>query len=237
MNSGKSLCRYNRRMLRVEFHCHTVFSKDSLTSPQKLVDVCRRKGIDRVVITDHNTIAGALTAQDIDPKLVIVGEEIMTTRGEILAAFVMEEIPDRLSPRETIQRLRDQNAFISVSHPFDEFRSGGWEEVDLLEIIPLVDAIEVYNSRCMRPIFNRRAMEFAKKYNAPGTVGSDAHTAFELGRSLVLLEPFEGPDELRKVIHTAKYQTRWSPPWIHFTSRYATLRKRINFRLDTPKRT
>ena len=224
-------------MLRVEFHCHTVFSKDSLTSPQRLVDVCHRKGIDRVIITDHNRIAGALAAQAIDPKLVIVGEEIMTTRGEILAAFVTEEIPARLSPQETIKHLRNQNAFISVSHPFDELRSGGWEEPDLLEILPLVDAIEIYNSRCMRPVFNQRAIEFAKKYNVAGTVGSDAHAAFELGSSLVLLEPFEGPDELRKVIRTAKVQTRWSPPWIHLTSRYATLRKRINFRLDTPKRT
>jgi hypothetical protein len=224
-------------MLSVEFHCHTVFSKDSLTSPQKLVDTCRRKGIDRVVVTDHNTIAGARAAQKLDPERVIVGEEIMTTRGEILAAFVTEEIPARLSPQETIRRLREQNAFISVSHPFDSMRSGGWKEEDLLEILPLVDAIEVYNSRCMRPIFNRRAMEFAEKHNVAGTVGSDAHAAFELGRSLVLLEPFEGPDEMRKVIRTAKYQTRWSPPWIHLSSRYATLRKGINFRLDTPKRT
>ena len=224
-------------MLRVEFHCHTVFSKDSLTSPQKLVDVCRRKGIDRVIVTDHNTIAGAQAAQEIDPEHVIVGEEIMTTRGEILAAFVKDEIPARLSPQESIKRLRDQNAFISVSHPFDELRSGGWDENDLLEILPLVDAIEIYNSRCMRPIFNRRAMAFAKKHNVAGTVGSDAHIALELGRSLILLEPFDGPDELRKAIRTAKYQTRWSPPWIHLTSRYATLRKRINFRPDTPKRT
>jgi predicted metal-dependent phosphoesterase TrpH len=224
-------------MLSVEFHCHTVFSKDSLTSPQKLVDTCRRKGIDRVVVTDHNTIAGARAAQKLDPERVVVGVEIMTTRGEILAAFVKDEIPARLSPQETIKRLRDQNAFISVSHPFDSMRSGGWKEEDLLEILPLVDAIEVYNSRCMRPIFNRRAMEFAEKHNVAGTVGSDAHAAFELGRSLVLLEPFEGPDEMRKVIRTAKYQTRWSPPWIHLSSRYATLRKGINFRLDTPKRT
>lgn len=224
-------------MLRVEFHCHTIFSKDSLTSPRKLVETCRRKGIDRVIVTDHNTIAGAVVAQRIDPDHVILGEEIMTTRGEILAAFVTEEIPRMLSPVETIKRLRDQNAFISVSHPFDEWRSGGWEESDLLEIIPLVDAIEIYNSRCMRPVFNRRAMEFGKKYNLAGTVGSDAHAAFELGRSLVLLEPFEGPDELRKIIRNAKYQMRWSPPWIHLTSRYATLRKKINFRLDTRKRT
>lgn len=223
-------------MIRVEFHCHTIFSKDSLTSPQTLVDTCRHKGIDCVIITDHNTIAGAQAAQKIDPERVIVGEEIMTTRGEILAAYVAEEIPAMLSPQETIQRLRNQNAFISVSHPFDEWRSGGWKEEDLLEIIPLVDAIEVYNSRCMRPIFNRRAAEFAREHNLAGTVGSDAHAAFELGQSLVLLEPFEGPDGMRKVIRQAKYQTHWSPPWVHLTSRYATIRKRINFHLDTSKR-
>src|SRR5271157_202978 len=122
-------------MLSVEFHCHTIFSKDSLMPPQKLVDTCQRKGIDRVIVTDHNAIAGARVAQALAPERVIVGEEIMTTRGEILAAFVTEEIPAGLSPQETIQRLRDQNAFISVSHPFDEFRSGGWEELDLMEII------------------------------------------------------------------------------------------------------
>ncbi len=222
--------------LSVEFHCHTLFSKDSLIRPADLVAACERKGIDRVVVTDHNTIAGARAAQKLDPERVIVGEEVMTTRGEILAAFVTAEIPAMLPPQETIRRLREQGAFISVSHPFDEWRSGGWKEEDLLEIIPFVDTIEVFNSRCMRPVFNRRAAEFARKHDLAGTVGSDAHAAFELGRSLVLLEPFEGPDEMRKVIRHAKFQTRWSPPWVHLTSRYATLRKKINFRLDTSKR-
>jgi len=219
-------------MLRVEFHCHTIASKDSLTRPRDLVDACRRKGIDRVIVTDHNTIAGARAAQALDPERVIVGEEILTTRGEILAAFVTEEIPAGLTPQETIQRLKDQGAFISVSHPFDRFRSGAWLEEDLLEILPSVDAIEVYNSRCMFPRFNREARQFAEKYNIPGTVGSDAHAAFELGRSLLLLEQFEGPEEMRKVIRNGIPKTLWSPPWFHFTSRYAAIRKKINRGLD-----
>ncbi|MFT3893540.1 MAG: PHP-associated domain-containing protein [Anaerolineales bacterium] len=152
----------------------------------------------------------------------------MTTKGEILAAFVTEEIPSKLSPQETIKRLRDQGAFISVSHPFDKLRSGGWKLPDLLEIVPLVDAIEVYNSRCMNPGFNREARQFAEQHDIPGTVGSDAHAAFELGRSLLLLEPFQGPEEMRKVIRKAIPQTRWSPPWFHFSSRYATIRKKLN---------
>jgi len=212
-------------MLKVEFHCHTIFSKDSLTRPRTLVETCRRKGIDRVIVTDHNSIAGAQAAQALDPELVIVGEEIMTTRGEILAAFVQEEIPAGLSPQETIVQLKEQRAFISVSHPFDRLRSGGWKEVDLLEIIPQVDAIEVFNSRCMDPRFNGEARAFAERHNIAGTVGSDAHAAFELGRSLLLLEQFEGPDGMRRVIRSGKPITKWSPPWFHITSRYAFIYK------------
>jgi predicted metal-dependent phosphoesterase TrpH len=211
----------------VEFHCHTVFSKDSLTRPHDLVETCRRKGIDRVVVTDHNTIAGARAAQALDPERVIVGEEIMTTRGEILAAFVSEEIPQGLTPRETIRRLKDQGAFISVSHPFDTMRKGGWKEPDLLDILPEVDAIEVFNSRCMNPRFNREARSFAEKHNIAGTVGSDAHVTFELGRSIMLLEPFEGADGMRKVIQRGRPIVRWSLPWVHFTSRYASFYKKV----------
>jgi predicted metal-dependent phosphoesterase TrpH len=213
-------------MIKLEFHCHTYASKDSLTHPADLVSAARRKGIDRVVVTDHNSIKGAREAQTVNPELIIVGEEIMTTKGEILAAFIREEIPARLSPQETIARLKEQGAFISVSHPFDELREGGWEENDLLEILPFVDAIEVYNSRCMFPRFNRRAREFAEKHNIAGTVGSDAHAAFEVGRSLLLLDQFTGPEGLRQVIRGARMQVKWSPWWFHLTSRYASMKKK-----------
>jgi predicted metal-dependent phosphoesterase TrpH len=213
--------------LKVEFHCHTIASGDCLLRPRDLVEACRRKGIDRVIVTDHNTIAGALAAKAIDPELVIVGEEIMTTRGEILAAFVSQEIPKELTPQETIRRLKDQGAFISVSHPFDRWRSGGWQEEDLLEILREVDAIEVFNSRCMRPSFNRAARAFAEQHHVSGTVGSDAHAAFELGRSVMLLEPFDDPAGLRAVIGTGILRVRWSPPWVHASSRYAKIYKKV----------
>lgn len=215
--------------ISLEFHCHTYASKDSLTRPADLVAAARRKKIDRVVITDHNSIAGAREAQMIDPELIIIGEEIMTTKGEILAAFVQEEIPANLTPQQTIKLLKEQGAFISVSHPFDELRKGAWLENDLLDILPFVDAIEVYNSRCMFPRFNRRAGLFAQKHNIAGTVGSDAHAAFELGKSLLLLDPFTGPEEMRNVIRGAKANMKWSPWWVHFVSRYATMKKRAKF--------
>ena len=211
--------------MRVEFHCHTIYSKDSLSKPADLLAVCRRKGIDRVVITDHNTVEGALAAKSLDPQRVIVGEEIMTRQGELLAAFVQEEIPKGLPALEAIERLRAQGAFISVSHPFDRLRGGDWALDDLIRIAPLVDAVEVFNARCFPPWFNRQAQTFAQEYGLPGTAGSDAHALFEVGRASMLLPPFEDAGGLKAVIAQAKLETRSSSPLVRLASRYAVLRK------------
>lgn len=209
-------------MLRVDFHTHTIYSPDSLTTPEKLLDTCRKKGIDRVVVTDHNTIEGALRAKELDPSMVIVGEEIKTTQGEILAAFVKDEIPKGLHPQETIARLRAQDAFISISHPFDFLRGGHWRKDDLLEILPLVDAIETFNARCAWPGFNWRAQKIAREHNLPGTHGSDAHGAYEIGRGSLLLPFFDDAESLREAITRAVAPRQiLSGFWVRFSSQYA----------------
>jgi predicted metal-dependent phosphoesterase TrpH len=213
--------------LRVEFHCHTNASRDCLTSPQRLVEACRRKGIERVVVTDHNTIRGALRAKEIAPELVIVGEEIMTDRGELLAAYVREEIPSRLPAMQAIERLRDQEAFISVSHPFDPNRSGGWKKEDLEVIAPHIDAIETYNSRCLLEAYNTRAQEFARLHRLPGTVGSDAHSTPEIGQAVLLLEPFQDAAGLRESMRSAEAECKPSLPLVRLTSRLAILYHKI----------
>jgi predicted metal-dependent phosphoesterase TrpH len=213
-------------MLQIEFHCHTVYSKDSLLEPEQLIKAARKKRLDRLVITDHNTIMGAIEAKKIAPDFVIVGEEIMTQDGELLAAFVQEEIPPRLSPHEAIKSLREQGAFISVSHPFDLLRSGHWELPALLEIVPFIDAIEVFNSRCMSARYNQQAKNFANQHNLIGTVGSDAHTAFEVGRARLVLPEFEDAETLKVALRDAQFITWLSSPFVHFTSRYAVWYKK-----------
>jgi hypothetical protein len=215
-------------MIQVDFHTHTNASPDSLASVPSLVRVAARHKLDRMVITDHNTLAGVRRALSLAQELIIPGEEIKTTRGEILAAFVIEEVPAGLKPQEAIHRLREQGAFISVSHPFD-IRSGAWSLEDLLEITPLVDAIEVFNSRCMKPDANQLAAQFASQHALPGTAGSDAHVPFELGRAVVELPEFQSADDLRRVIAQGRITGRVSPLWVHFISRYARLRKRLGY--------
>lgn len=218
-------------LLTVELHCHTYYSTDSLLSPARLVETCRRRGIDRVAITDHNRIAGALAAAEIDPERVIIGEEIMTTQGELLAFFLTELVPAGLSPQEAISRLRAQGAFISVSHPFDSVRKGAWAPEDLRLILPLVDALEIFNARTLSDEPNRRAGELADQAGLPGTAGSDAHTAMELGRAVMRLPAFDDVEGFRTALGRGRIIGRRSSALVHLASRYATLRKRWGWRV------
>lgn len=213
---------------RVDFHVHTIYSPDSLTTPEQLVKTCARKGLDKIAITDHNTIKGALEAKALAPERVIIGEEIMTTAGEILAFFIKEEIPPGMSPKDTIKALQQQDAFISISHPFDRFRKGSWKIQDLLEITPDIDAIETFNARCFLPRDNWKAMTFARQHHVSGTYGSDAHASLEIGNASLFLPPFHNRTTLKLSLEQAfSPPLVLSPPWVHLFSRYAVWKKRI----------
>ena len=214
------------QVLKVEFHCHSNASRDSLNRVEDLVRTAHERGIDRLMITDHNTIKGALEAKRLDPELVIVSEEILTLDGELLAYFLTDEIPRGLPTEDAISLLRLQGAFISVPHPFDR-RRHGWALDDLLRIAPLVDAIEVFNSRCQITWINSQAAEFAQQHNLAGTVGSDAHTLQEVGRSTLRLPYFTDAEGLCQVIRQGKAETRLSSPFIHLTSTYARYYKKL----------
>ncbi|NTU74581.1 MAG: PHP domain-containing protein [Anaerolineaceae bacterium] len=213
-------------MWKIDFHSHTRFSKDSLAEISQLIEKANKIGLDKIIVTDHNTIVGALIAQEMFPDKIIVGEEILTTRGELLACFLTREVPKGLEPAEAIRQLKAQGAFISVSHPFDLARHG-WLPQDLDAIINDVDAIEVFNARCLRQETNRKAMEYARLHNVPGTVGSDAHMVSELGTAFLELEPFKDAESLRKVIRAGKINSTYSPFWVHFGSTWAKVNKKL----------
>jgi predicted metal-dependent phosphoesterase TrpH len=217
-------------MWQVELHSHTLWSKDCVVDFEAIIRLCERRRIDRIAITDHNTAQGALAMQKIAPELVIVGEEIMTDRGEILGYFMQESIPAGLTPDETIRRLREQGAVISVSHPFDRLRKGAWHEADLLRIIEQVDAIEIFNARCMYADDNVKALQFAQKHALTGTVGSDAHSRIEYGRALAQMQPFEGASDFLMALRAAQHLNRYSSWFVHLNSKTAKWSKKLGLR-------
>jgi predicted metal-dependent phosphoesterase TrpH len=215
-------------MWKVDLHCHTRFSPDSLTEPAKLLEAMRRAGLDKVAITEHNNVRGAKALQALAPDHIIVGEEIRTQKGELIAYFVTEEVPRGLTLEETIARLRAQGAVISVPHPCDTQRGSAVGEVNLLSIIEQVDAVEVWNARCLRAEDNARALAIAREHGKPPTAGSDAHTPGEVGAAYVQMPPFASADEMRASLAQAQVDGRLSSPWVHFASTWAVFAKHVS---------
>ncbi len=213
-----------------ELHCHTYHSKDCLMMPERLLETARTKGIQKLAITDHSQVEGALEAYAIDPELVIVGEEVYTSQGELLAYYVSEWIPPGLEPMEAIQRLKDQGAVISVAHPLDPFRGGAWQEAALREILPYVDALEIFNARTVGKDANERARDLAKEAGLPGTAGSDAHHYSEVGTAGLRLPAFHDAESMKLALSEGEVVGKLSSPLVHFFSRYATFRKRLGWR-------
>ena len=204
-----------QKIIRAEFHCHTVCSIDSSNKLKPLLETARQRGIDKLAITDHNTIRCALKAKELAPELVVVGEEVLTDKGELLGYFVKEEIPKHTPYMETIQRLKEQGAFISIPHPFD-LRRHGWPLEDLLALLPYVDALEVFNARCLRKGINEQAFTFAQEQGMSMLAGSDAHSLVELGLASVELPDFNSADELRAAVLSAQLSGRLLSVRDHF---------------------
>lgn len=214
---------------RVDLHTHTWASPDSLTDPHALVERARDLGLNRVAVTDHNTIEGALAASALAPDMIIVGQEIDTaTGGELIAYFMQECIPSGLPVEEVLQRLRRQGAVISVSHPLDAWRGSAMGEANTLAIIDQVDALETFNARCLRAEFNRRAAEMAARHSKLVTAGSDAHTLAELGAGYLTLPVFRStPEAFRDSLAKAVPGGRLTGIWPHAASTLAKVRKRL----------
>ena len=213
-------------LIKADFHVHSIASKDSLSKGEALIAEAKKKGLGKLILTDHNTISGALELQKAYPDFVIVGEEILTVSGEILAIFVKEELPKGIEPIEAFKRLKDQDAFISLSHPYASMRHG-WTEAEMEEYLPYLDAIEIANARNI-PEMNRSAMKFAKDHGLCGTAGSDAHGIQELGAMGLQLPDFHNAEELRASVRSAEVFGKESPMWVRIYSRGAVLLKAVH---------
>jgi predicted metal-dependent phosphoesterase TrpH len=215
-------------MWKVDLHSHTIFSRDCLTRPEVTIARARAIGLDKLAITEHNNLAGALATKKLAPDLIIVGEEIKTTHGEIIAWFVTEEVPKGLSLKESIRRLRDQGAVISIPHPLDSLRGSAMGLENVLAIIDQVDALEVLNARCVYPADNDAARSLAEKHGKLMTAGSDSHIPYELGHCYLEMTPFDDtPESFLASLRSARPTGQVSPFWPHLASTYAKWRKKL----------
>ncbi len=221
--------------LKADFHMHTRYSPDSEVSPERLVRRCLKVGLNCIAVTDHNTAEGAFAVREIAPFTVIIGEEVGTAEGEVTGLFLQETIPRGLSPLETAKRIKEQGGLVSLPHPFDRFRSEVITRRGIEDVLPYADIVEVFNSRNNMSADNRKAHEFAERHGLLASGVSDAHTTIELGRTYMLMPPFDGtPAGFLESLSQAEIHARKMTPLIHAATSFTKIKKRIFGRRRRP---
>ena len=168
--------------LRIDPHVHTSASYDGVTAPEDLLEQAQAVGLDGVVVTDHDTVEGAVRVAElaVDRDLtVIVGCEVSTADGHLLAMGV-DSAPAPGRPLvETARTVQATGGVAVVPHPFQRSRHGAREAA-----IDDVDGVEVYNAHAVTNVRNRQAERFAMDYDYPQFGGSDAHRPGNVGRAI-----------------------------------------------------
>ncbi|MBN2203366.1 MAG: PHP domain-containing protein [Candidatus Aenigmarchaeota archaeon] len=173
--------------MRLDCHCHTIYSKhflwgyDSISKPRDLIKSAIRKGLDGIAVTDHDCVKGSLATKKIAKSfkgfIVVTGSEIKTAKGDVQGLGITEDVPNRLSVEETVERIHDLGGIAVAVHPFGNyiFRQGVGKEA------LKADAIEIFNGANLFNHSNEKARLLARRYKRPVTGGSDAHSTREVG--------------------------------------------------------
>src|SRR5579864_9474354 len=104
-----------------DLHMHTRYSDGRPTVRALLDHIARRTRLQVIAITDHDTIEGALEARALQaryPFEVVVGEEISSREGHILALFLRQHVAPGMSAAETIAAIHEHGGLAIAAHPF-----------------------------------------------------------------------------------------------------------------------
>ncbi len=186
----------NSLPLKIDLHVHTCYSWDSATTLKEVVVYAKKRGLDGVAITDHDSVKGALKLAKKRNFLIIPGIEVSTKRGHVLALNVTIPIPPKLSPFETIQTIHDVGGIAVAAHPTTVYKGGLRRQ-----ITSNFDAIEVINSSSF-PFFLSTCLgrRLAVRLNLPQTAGSDSHYPSDIGTAYTIIDANSEVDEVIQAI-------------------------------------
>ncbi len=190
-------------MLRVDLHLHSDFSHDGKSSLDELVARARACGLDRIALTDHNTIEGAVNLVQMEPELAIAGEEIKTLEGEVIGLFITSRVSPFLAAEDAMDLIHGMGGLTYLPHPLDRRRSNFRPE-RVVDLASRVDIIETFNPWCDAAA-NQAAARLADELGKVTATGSDSHSADELGRSWMEMEPYASPEDFLEKLRYARH--------------------------------
>jgi predicted metal-dependent phosphoesterase TrpH len=174
----------------LDLHCHTRASFDSLADPASVVRAAIARGLTHLAVTDHHTIDGALEARDAagDELVVMVGEEIRTSDGDLIALFLERAIEPGMTAQATIAAVRAQGGLVGLPHPYDRWRGSMLRDIRLEIVASDLDWVEAHNARVVGGAGNEKAAAFAREHGLPGVAVSDSHSVLEVGVAYTVLD-------------------------------------------------
>lgn len=177
-----------RTTLAIDPHIHSAGSYDGTEPVGRLLAVAAERGLDGVVVTDHDAIEQSLRAVELAPDyglFALPGVEVSTRHGHLLAIGVEAAPTPDLPFARTMLRVRNAGGVAIVPHPFQRSRHGIPRRVVANADL---DGIETLNACSVLNIRNRQVRRFAAERDLPRFGGSDAHVASEVGRAYTEVE-------------------------------------------------
>lgn len=213
-------------MFKVDLHSHSVASPDGGIAAHQYKQILDKGILDVVAVTDHNTAEFALQLhQELGDK-IIVGEEIMSSHGEIIGLYLTATIPGGLSPLDTIRQIKDQGGLAYIPHPFETIRKGISPQA-LEEIAEYIDIMEVCNGRAFMQNRSSQAVVWTRLNNVVGAASSDAHGIKGVGKTFSSLSEIPTKENLVTLLEHGVLRTGMPSARALLYPKYHRLRKRL----------
>jgi glycosyltransferase involved in cell wall biosynthesis/predicted metal-dependent phosphoesterase TrpH len=231
---------------RVDLHCHSTASEISklgvqrslglpecATPPEEVYELAKRRGMDFVTITDHDTIAGCLEIADRED--VFISEELTAWfRGgpEAVHLLCFGITPDDHGWLQEHNRdletcaeyLHSHGIACSLAHPFYAVEAPltPAHRRHLAELFPVW---ETRNGSRAREL-NMPAAIYIETHGGTGTGGSDDHAGVDIGRTFTETPPAPTPEEFLNLLREGRAKARGeqgsAAKWAHSAIGLAT---------------
>ena len=188
--------------MKLELHCHSTHSVgtkivwEGLNTPTEIVETAKRKGLDGIAITDHNSVRAWKEAERAAKRegiLFIRGSEITSKKGHIIGLGINEFIERDLTVSETIERIHEQGGIAIAPHPFDIKGEGIREEYKR------ADAVEIFNALNVDKLANSFTQRRTRDVDIGKVGGSDAHSIDMIGYAVNHIDAYDTDSVLKQI--------------------------------------
>lgn len=174
-----------------DLHIHSSIG-DGMPSVHQIIEyVEHNTELDVIAITDHDDFSGSYQARELVEKRqyrfdVVMGMEVTTLHGHLIALFIEKPVPSLQRLEKTIEAVHEQGGLCIVPHPMSWLtRSIGQTTLDRFSYRNdgiYLDGIEVVNSNiAVRISYEKSRRLNRKRYHLAETGASDAHFLVMIG--------------------------------------------------------